>query len=124
MAKAGIPVFPGSPGSVSIRKNQAGSEYYVRRHYDGSGSQKEHYIGLVGEADAKAKRLREQIAEVKAMQKDVRLLIREGFQSADAPSYAKLACVPMLTPRRTLMWPGEAKLWPLTHSLQNPSSRC
>lgn len=52
MAKAGIPVFPGSPGSISIRKNQAGSEYYVRRHYDGSGSQKEHYIGLVGEADA------------------------------------------------------------------------
>lgn len=91
MAKAGIPVFPGSPGSISIRKNQAGSEYYVRRHYDGSGSQKEHYIGLVGEADAKADRLREQIAEVKAMQKDVRLLIREGFQSADAPSYATLA---------------------------------
>jgi len=27
MAKAGIPVFPGSPGSVSVRKNQTGSEY-------------------------------------------------------------------------------------------------
>lgn len=91
MAKAGIPVFPGTPGSVGIRRNQSGSEYYVRRHYDGSGRQKEHYIGLVGEADAKAEQLREQIAEVKAMQKDVRLLIREGFQSADAPSYATLA---------------------------------
>ncbi len=90
-AKAGIPVFPGSPGSVSIRRNQAGSEYYVRRHYDGSGSQKESYIGLVGEADDKAEALREQIEEVKAIQKEVRLLIREGFQSADAPSYATLA---------------------------------
>jgi len=91
MSKAGIPVFPGSPGSVSIRKNQAGSAYYVRRHYDGSGSQKETYIGLVGEADESAASLREQIEEVKAIQKEVRLLIREGFQSADAPSYATLA---------------------------------
>lgn len=91
MAKAGIPVFPGTPGSVSVRKNQTGSEYYVRRHYDGSGSQKESYIGLVGETDNNAAVLREQIDEVKAVQKEVRLLIREGFQSADAPSYATLA---------------------------------
>lgn len=91
MAKAGLPVFAGSPGSVSLRKNQAGSEYYVRRHYDGSGSQKETYIGLVGEADSNAGSIREQIEEVKAIQKEVRLLIREGFQSADAPSYATLA---------------------------------
>lgn len=91
MAKVGIPVFPGSPGSVSVRKNQTGSEYYVRRHYDGSGSQRESYIGLVGEADASAARLREQIEEVKAIQKEVRLLMREGFQSADASSYATLA---------------------------------
>lgn len=91
MAKAGIPVFPGSPGTVSIRKNQAGSEYYVRRHYDGTGSQKETYIGLVGEADSTAESIREQIAEVKAVQQEVRLLIREGFQAADGPSYATLA---------------------------------
>lgn len=91
MARAGIPVFPGSPGSVSRRRNQAGAEYYVRRHYDGSGTQKETYIGLVGAADAAADALRAQIDEVKAIQKEVRLLIREGFQSADAPSYATLA---------------------------------
>lgn len=82
---------PGSPGSVSIRRNQAGSEYYVRRHYDGTGTQKETYIGLVGDADAEAASLRERIDEVKAIQKDVRLLIREGFQAADGPSYARLA---------------------------------
>lgn len=91
MARAGIPVFPGSPGSVSRRRNQTGAEYYVRRHYDGSGTQKETYIGLVGAADAAADALRAQIDEVKAIQKEVRLLIREGFQSADAPSYATLA---------------------------------
>ena len=91
MAKAGIPVFAGSAGSISVRKNQAGSEYYVRRHYDGSGRQKETYIGLVGEADDNAISLREQIKEVKDIQKEVRLLMREGFQSADAPSYATLA---------------------------------
>lgn len=91
MARAGIPVFPGSPGSVSRRRNQAGAEYYVRRHYDGSGTQKETYIGLVGAADAAADALRAQIEEIKAVQKEVRLLIREGFQSADAASYATLA---------------------------------
>lgn len=91
MAKAGLPVFPGSPGSVSIRRNQTGSAYYVRRYYDGSGSQRETYVGLVGEADARAAALKAQIEEVKAIQKEVRLLMREGFQSADAPSYATLA---------------------------------
>lgn len=91
MAKAGLPVFPGSPGSVSVRRNQAGAEFHVRRYYDGTGSQKDAYIGLVGEADATAEAIRAQIEEVKALQQDVRLLIREGFQSADAPSYATLA---------------------------------
>lgn len=90
-AGAGLPVFPGSPGSVGIRKNQAGAAFYVRRYYDGTGSQKEVYLGLVGEADATAEAMREQIAEVKAIQGEVRLLIREGFQAADAPSYATLA---------------------------------
>jgi hypothetical protein len=63
-----------------------GAEYYVRRYYDGTGNQQETYLGLVGEADAWVESIRAQIGEVKALQKDVRLLMREGFQSADAPA--------------------------------------
>lgn len=90
-AKAGAPVFCGSAGSIAKRRNQHGIEFYVRRFYGGDGKQQEAYIGTVAEAGEKAEALRQQIAEVKAMQPDVRLLIREGFQSADTKTFATLA---------------------------------
>lgn len=89
--KAGVPVFAGTPGSVSQRKNQHGVAFYAHRFYDGSGKQREVYLGRIGEADDKAAALREQISEVKALLRDVRLLVREGFQAADSLTYATLA---------------------------------
>lgn len=89
--KAGAPVFAGTPGSVGKRKNQHGLEYHVHRFYDGSGKQREVYLGRVGEADARADDLRQQIREVKALMPDVRLLMREGFQAVDSLTYATLA---------------------------------
>ncbi len=90
-AKAGAPVFCGSPGSISVRKNQKGAEYYVHRFYDGASKQRETYLGLVGEHEARIQDLRAQIEEVNASIPELRLLVREGFQSADPKTYATLA---------------------------------
>jgi hypothetical protein len=84
-------VFAGSPGSLSTRKNQNGVEYHVHRFYDGSGAQRDVYLGKVGECDDEVNALKAQIAEVKALAPELRLLVREGFQSADPKPYATLA---------------------------------
>jgi hypothetical protein len=89
LTKAGVPVFPGSPGSISVRKNQHGAEYYVRRYYADGGTQKEEYLGVAAEAE-KVGRIAAQIAEVKAVTKEIRLLLREGFQAVDPKTYATL----------------------------------
>ena len=81
----------GTAGSIAKRKNQHDAEFYVRRYYDGAGAQKESYIGMVGECEAQLVTLRTQIDEVKALVPDLRLLVREGFQAADAKTYATLA---------------------------------
>lgn len=93
---AGLPVFAGTAGSVTTRANQQGYAYYVHRYYDGSGRQREVYLaGPVGDAmaDAAAAELNARIAEVKALLPDVRLLRREGYQSADTKTYATLAAL-------------------------------
>lgn len=90
-AKADAPVFCGSAGSITKRKNQHGVEFYVRRFYGGDGKQHETYIGTVEEAGPKIDLLQRQIEEVKALLPEIRLLVREGFQSADAKTYATLA---------------------------------
>lgn len=89
--KAGAPVFAGSAGTIAKRTNQHGVEYYARRYYDGAGKQQEIYLGRVGESEDKIAALQAQIAEVKAIVPELRLLVREGFQSADAKTYATLA---------------------------------
>lgn len=90
-AKSGAPVFCGSAGSITKRQNQHGVEFYVHRFYGGDGRQRETYIGTAEEADPKIVLLRRQIEEVKAVLPEIRLLVREGFQSADPKTYATLA---------------------------------
>lgn len=89
--KAGAPVFSGSAGSITKRKNQNGVEYYVHRFYGGDGTQQETYLGTTDEAEQKIALLRAQIDEVKALVPELRLLIREGFQATDSKTYATLA---------------------------------
>jgi hypothetical protein len=89
--RAGAPVFSGSAGSITKRKNQNGVEYYVRRYYDGAGTQQESYIGVAGECEQQVEALRARIEEVKALVPDLRLLVREGFQAAEPRTYATLA---------------------------------
>jgi hypothetical protein len=90
-ARAGAPVFPGSPGSITTRRNQHGAEFYTRRYYGEDGTQKEEYLGLVEQSQDKVAELTARIAEVKAIIPEVRLLLREGFQAADPKTYATLA---------------------------------
>lgn len=90
-AKSGAPVFCGSPGSITKRQNQHGVEFYVHRFYGGDGKQREVYIGTADEAGSKIELLQREIEEVKAVLPEIRLLVREGFQSADAKTYATLA---------------------------------
>lgn len=90
-AKAGLAVFPGSSGSIARRRNQHGAEFYVRRYYGGDGTQRDDYLGLVSESEKQMEALAAQIAEVKATLAEIRLLLREGFQSVDSKTYATLA---------------------------------
>lgn len=90
-AKSGAPVFCGSAGSLSQHRNQNGTEYHVHRFYGGDGKQQETYIGTGESGKKKAEVIRAQIAEVKALLPELRLLAREGFQTADQKTYATLA---------------------------------
>lgn len=93
-AKAGAPVFAGTAGTVVIRTNKQGYEFYAHRYYDGDGKQRESYVsGPVGDAQAdnKAEELKTRIEEAKALTPDLRLLGREGYQLADSKTYATLA---------------------------------
>ncbi len=90
-AKADAPVFPGSPGSIAKRRNQHGVEYYVRRYYGEDGTQKDEYLGVAPESEKEVEQLAGRIAEVKAVTRDIQLLLREGFQAADPKTYATLA---------------------------------
>lgn len=87
-------VLLGTAGSLLQRRNAAGFEFYARQFYDGDGKKRESYVaGPVGspEAEAVAAALRSQMDDLKALTGDLRLLGREGFQLADAKTYATLA---------------------------------
>lgn len=90
-AKSGAPVFCGSAGSISLHRNQNGTEYYVHRFYGGDGKQRETYIGAGKDGNKKAGAIQAQIEEVKALLPELRLLVREGFQAVDSKTYATLA---------------------------------
>lgn len=92
-AQAGVPVFAGSPGNISKRKNQQDVEFWVRRFYGDRDVQQEEYLGKVGEADDAAKAEQEKIDEIKALRSDVQLLIRSGYQACDTKTYVTLVAL-------------------------------
>lgn len=89
-------VLTGTPGSLLERRNAGGFRFYARQFYDVEGTKREAYVaGPIGDeaADAAADALREHIEQAKSVRADARLLGREGFQIADARTYASLAAL-------------------------------
>lgn len=91
--EGGMPVIPGTPGTISIRRNQAKDEFFVHRYSNGANKPVERYIGLATDTDAteRAAQTGRDIAEINAALADVRILVRAGYQVADKPSYVTLA---------------------------------
>ncbi|MCC2638995.1 MAG: hypothetical protein K0Q68_2714 [Moraxellaceae bacterium] len=91
--EAGMPVIPGTPGTISTRKNQAKDEFFVHRYSDGANKPVERYIGLVTDqtAAARASQIARDIDEINAALSEVRVLVHAGYQVADKPSYVTLA---------------------------------
>lgn len=91
--ESGMPVIPGTPGTISTRRNQAKDEFFVHRYSDGANKPVERYIGLATDTDAveRAAQTGRDIEEINAALADVRLLVRSGYQVADKPSYVTLA---------------------------------
>lgn len=87
-------VFVGTAGSVIQRQNGGGTRFYSHQHYDGAGKKREHYVSAPAgapEAEAKARELRERIAEIKALVPALRLLGREHYYVADSKTFATIA---------------------------------
>lgn len=87
-------VFVGTAGSVVERQNAGEFRFYSHQFYDGEGKRRESYLaGPVGSpaADAAADERRVRISELKALVPSLRLLGREGYNLADARTFASLA---------------------------------
>lgn len=89
----GMPVIPGTPGTISIRRNQAKDEFFVHRYSDGANKPVERYIGLTTDSDAAARtaQTNRDIEAINAALAEVRILVRAGYQVADKPAYVTLA---------------------------------
>ena len=86
--------FIGTAGSLLERQNAQGFRYHAHQYYDGDGKKRERYLaGPIGDAnaDAAAEALRSRIDETKALVPSLRMLGREGYNLADAKTYATLA---------------------------------
>lgn len=89
-------VFVGTPGTVLTRSNASGFAFYAHQFYDALGAKRERYVaGPTGDEDADraAGELRSRIEEVKRILPLIRLLAREGFQLADARTFASIAAM-------------------------------
>ena len=93
-ARAQPVVFVGTAGSVLERSNASSFAFYAHQYYDALGRKRERYVaGPVGspDAEAAAEDLRTRIADLKNLVPSLRLLGREGFQVADARTFATVA---------------------------------
>jgi hypothetical protein len=89
-------VSVGTGGGVLERENASGFRFYAHQYYDAFGKKKERYVsGPVGGADAEkaVADLRTRIEELRQITPSLRLLGREGFQIADARTYAAVAAM-------------------------------
>jgi hypothetical protein len=85
--------FLGTPGNLTQRTNEGGTEFWVHRYSDAAGRRHETYLGTnEGQAViARLESLRKRIEEANATIARVRLLARGGFATVDRKTYSTLA---------------------------------
>jgi hypothetical protein len=85
--------FLGTPGSLTQRTNESGTEFWVHRYSDAVGRRQESYLGTnVDQAvTARVAALRKRIEEGNATIARVRTLARAGFATVDRKTYSTLA---------------------------------
>jgi hypothetical protein len=85
--------FLGTPGALSERTNENGTQFWVHRYSDAVGRRLETYLGTADDPEvmAKLEALRAQIEAANSVISQVRLLARAGFVTVDRKAYATLA---------------------------------
>jgi hypothetical protein len=87
-------VLVGTPGSVTLRENAAGTKFYVRQYYDHEGRKKDQYIAGQRDSAETQSRLedwKKRIEEAKELLKVIRLLAREGYLALTPKHFAAIA---------------------------------
>jgi hypothetical protein len=83
----------GTPGSLTLRSNAGGVQFWARQYYDFERRKRDEYIVAYGTPDAEARvaAMRTRIEEAKAAISTVRLLGREGYATMTPRHLATLA---------------------------------
>lgn len=85
--------FSGTPGTLAMRTNESGTEYWVRRYSDAAGTRRETYLGKSDEPEVVTEldNWRRRIEATNATIARVRVLARAGFATVDRKTYATVA---------------------------------
>jgi hypothetical protein len=95
-ASAQPEVFVGTPGSLLERENAGGFRFYARQWYDADGKKREDYVaGPIGApaAEATVEALRARVRDISDLLPSLRMLGREGFQTAAPKAFAAIAAL-------------------------------
>ena len=85
--------FLGTPGSLAVRSNETGTEFWAHRYSDAAGARRESYLGKSDDPTVAADlvRLRTRIEAANAAIARVRVLARAGFVTVDRKTYSTVA---------------------------------
>ena len=84
----------GTPGSISVRRNGGGVDYYVRQYYDFEGRKRDEYLGGrpgTPGGDAVLEEWRRRLADENGLRSSLRLLSREGYAVLPPKAMAAVA---------------------------------
>lgn len=83
----------GTPGTLSLRRNASGVNFYVRQYYDHGRTKRDQYIAAADAPGAArhAEEWRRRIEDAKDLLQSVRLLAREGYATLTPKHLAAIA---------------------------------
>lgn len=85
--------FLGTPGAITERTNENGTQFLVHRYSDSVGRRHEDYLGTVDDLEVidRVRDLRGRIEAANATLGRIRILARAGFATADRKTHSTLA---------------------------------